>query len=231
MYCKYCGKQIPETAKFCNGCGAKTEIINYQQPMPSMINNNGINYIHNTNNKQNGGNPIVLLACIVFGIFAIVLPLFLTSTSSNSATDSSKSIEDKTTMNIIEYKGYVFYIPQKYNSMFDDSNNLEVTNTNQDFLIMFNIGKSSYSWYKKYQDYLIQSLEEEGMTDVTSDVRTYQGEEYIFFKMTYMGIESYLIVSQGHDDEAILSYLYVSNPKLTYNDVLDINFELLGYVE
>ena len=48
MYCKHCGKEISETAKFCDGCGAAVE-SGSQQPVINIVNTNmnGYgNYIH-----------------------------------------------------------------------------------------------------------------------------------------------------------------------------------------
>ena len=49
MYCKYCGKKISETAKFCDGCGASGESV--AQPVINIVNTNAnvngySNYIH-----------------------------------------------------------------------------------------------------------------------------------------------------------------------------------------
>lgn len=58
MYCKNCGKEIAEGAKFCPDCGASTGAApaqpQYQQPVINVINNNnnvnrnvgGFGYIH-----------------------------------------------------------------------------------------------------------------------------------------------------------------------------------------
>lgn len=37
MFCKNCGKELPNEAKFCNGCGAKAE---QQQPIPNEVKQN-----------------------------------------------------------------------------------------------------------------------------------------------------------------------------------------------
>ena len=40
MYCKYCGQQIEDSAKFCTSCGAAQESTAHQQPVINVINEN-----------------------------------------------------------------------------------------------------------------------------------------------------------------------------------------------
>ena len=36
MYCRECGKKLPETAKFCNGCGTKTKLFKEQEELKEI---------------------------------------------------------------------------------------------------------------------------------------------------------------------------------------------------
>lgn len=52
MYCRNCGKEIPEGTRFCPDCGTSTGAApaqpQYQQPVVNVVNNNvsGFGYIH-----------------------------------------------------------------------------------------------------------------------------------------------------------------------------------------
>lgn len=58
MYCKHCGKQIADDAKFCDGCGHSIEGISGQQPTKEK--------------KKKKRHPILGTIILIFGIFMII---------------------------------------------------------------------------------------------------------------------------------------------------------------
>ena len=47
MYCKHCGSQIADSAKFCQNCGASQNDAAPQQPVINVVSNNtNVNKIH-----------------------------------------------------------------------------------------------------------------------------------------------------------------------------------------
>ena len=123
MYCKYCGAQNPENSMFCNNCGAKIEKPNISQinfVQPNNTSQPVVNNIpYNMNNQpKKSGNPILLLVCIIFAIFAIVIPLFIGSQNLNESDEKKYAEEkepasnDKEDMVELSYLGYNFYLPK-----------------------------------------------------------------------------------------------------------------------
>ena len=64
MFCSECGKQLPDTSKFCTGCGAKGEII-----QPSE--HHQVQKVESVSNKKIMLIVAVCFVCIVVGIYLL----------------------------------------------------------------------------------------------------------------------------------------------------------------
>lgn len=70
MFCKNCGKQIPEGQTVCPGCGAQNAQPSYSQPQQQIIVNAGNN---KTNGMATAGFTLALIGC--FFSIAFILQL------------------------------------------------------------------------------------------------------------------------------------------------------------
>lgn len=89
MYCKHCGKQISDDAKFCDGCGAATSTVATSQSVVKE-------------KKKKNRHPILGTIVLIFGIFIIIGALTGGNESepqkvgdSLSVTEETKQAEDK----------------------------------------------------------------------------------------------------------------------------------------
>lgn len=69
MYCKHCGKEIEENAKFCTNCGAAQTDAAPQQPVINVINqntnvNSNVGYIHKR-------KWVAFFLCLFLGYFGV----------------------------------------------------------------------------------------------------------------------------------------------------------------
>lgn len=242
MYCKYCGAQNPENSMFCNNCGAKIEKPNISQinfVQPNNMSQPVVNNIpYNMNNQpKKSGNPILLLVCIIFAIFAIVIPLFIGSQNLNESDEKKYAEEkepasnDKEDMVELSYLGYNFYLPKNYVYTYTDEGMLIVTNSTGDWAISFDTTDTSYEDYSPYADLLKYSFEESGYTNVSYQVKTRKGQEYLDYVMTYDGMTMYLILMPGHTGETLMTFYYPITSNYTVSQVQEIAFEILDNIE
>lgn len=125
MRCIYCGKDLPEGSKFCDGCGAKQEV---QNEMPTSYQDNYQGYYQQggyqpSGNKKNIGLIIGIIVAVLALIIGIVLFLVLggkgdsdktenngrnTNTNTNTNTEPGPNIEkdSKKLAENIEYNDY-----------------------------------------------------------------------------------------------------------------------------
>lgn len=62
MYCKNCGKQIADDAKFCDGCGTPAETSG--QPVINIINNSAIEHTPGVSQKNKW---VAFMLCLFLG--------------------------------------------------------------------------------------------------------------------------------------------------------------------
>ena len=62
MFCKKCGKQLNNVARFCDGCGENTSA-------------NSFNNTHNKQNNQQNGRLVLIIAVIFIAIFLFAVPM------------------------------------------------------------------------------------------------------------------------------------------------------------
>lgn len=123
MYCKHCGKEISETAKFCDGCG-KSVAEEVKKPVAAPV-------VEEKLKKKKKRHPILAAILIIFGVLLIVgalsggsdEPSKVGSVDPATATQPPKSeftVGDKvemndivvTLVNISENNGGNYMVPQ-----------------------------------------------------------------------------------------------------------------------
>lgn len=67
MFCKYCGKEIAEDAKFCPNCGSGVNQENTPAPVQLSVDSNPP--------KQNHGDKVILIICAIFGLVLGILSI------------------------------------------------------------------------------------------------------------------------------------------------------------
>lgn len=106
MKCQYCGKDLAEGSKFCDGCGSKIEVEESkpsQQPVTVPVNDNSNNQSYS--NQFNSKPPkksnawiiviVVIVAIIVLLVGAILAGVFLFGHVSKSVEDKYNEVSEK----------------------------------------------------------------------------------------------------------------------------------------
>ena len=87
MFCKFCGKQLPDGSEFCSACGKNQKDQVASATMPSSVSGSSVKEI--TNNftdialEKTAGLPRVLIAkvCVLIALIAFFLPFISISCS------------------------------------------------------------------------------------------------------------------------------------------------------
>ena len=91
MKCSYCGKELSDGSKICDGCGAKIDSVDTQQQ-------DNINGQNNLNlNKSNKSSKLIIIVIILVTLLLIGLGVFfLINGNKKESKENSKPIEDNT---------------------------------------------------------------------------------------------------------------------------------------
>lgn len=88
MFCKYCGKEIPDTAKYCDGCGCPTE----DKPRTSRVSES-----KKAPKKKKKRHPILGTIILIFGIFIFIGALVGESDEPKKVDNNSASVAEVAT--------------------------------------------------------------------------------------------------------------------------------------
>lgn len=103
MYCKFCGKDLPDQAKFCNGCGGKQE---HPEVVESKIKDSSTTVFQTTPGTSGDKGTINNLKAIIIGaiaLVAIILIFLLTKSSYKDPLDDIAKSLNKQQTDITKY--------------------------------------------------------------------------------------------------------------------------------
>lgn len=103
MYCKFCGKDLPDQAKFCNGCGGKQE---HAEVVAPKINDPSTTVFQTTPGTSSDKGTMKNLKAIIFGavaLVAIILIFVLTKSSYKDPLDDIVKNLNKQQTDITKY--------------------------------------------------------------------------------------------------------------------------------
>lgn len=96
MVCPYCGRELKEDAKFCEGCG--TNLENVKSNISPIVNNT-------PSNRNKKGKTIGIIVATIIVIVVVIIGIILTSgENNNSSSDSNNNDENESSNSEISNK-------------------------------------------------------------------------------------------------------------------------------
>ena len=222
MKCLYCGKEIIEGAKFCDGCGKKVEQPVVQQPVQQPV------YAYPP--KRGKGlvvtviiMSIIILAGIIFGVWYFVIRDDDKNTASNNQanivnTNTNTNINLNTNTNTntgknnsfgvntgtkVDFLDYELTVPSGYkHKSLQGKTYLE----SSECIILYMEYMVSVDLLNENLDAFIEELGNSGVTITSTENKTYYGEKYIIMKGKMSGVEiAYMYVDLKGEDPVLVT--------------------------
>ena len=94
MYCKYCGKELPNNAKFCHNCGAKIEAETIEDPsfQPISLGSNSPEYKAVPVEQDPNAFGGFAITSMIFGILTSIIVFFASISSLFANAEECRSI-------------------------------------------------------------------------------------------------------------------------------------------
>lgn len=158
MYCKKCGNQVSEGAKFCGTCGAPVEnnlnnqnISTNQVAGPTPAYNQNINYAQPTNQSSNSNKAILIISIIIIGfvfvavvnigIFAIIFSVEKESESNTRIDNIGETVNEKSLIN----RDMSFEYDSSWRQQADENNIKIISKKNEKIKLGFSTSNYYYT--------------------------------------------------------------------------------------
>ena len=212
MRCPYCGKELINGAKFCDGCGAQLEVQQPQfQQQPQQM-NYGYGYGYPQPPKKGKGSlvaiiimAVIILAGVGFGIWYFALRDSGDDNNTNTNVNTNTSVNVNTNTNThtntntntvvnppvssgetVSFLGYTLTVPSGYESgVYSGNDYIE----SADCVIMYLEYSLSYDMITANVDSFIQSFKDQGFVLKSSGTKTYNGNKYFVMTGTLNNVD------------------------------------------
>lgn len=194
-----------------------------QQPME--INNNfGQPEMHNQQKKKKDMLLFIIIAIV--GIVIIAVPIILNmnkdkkkeNNNANNGENTNNNENINNTTKEVEYDGFVFNIPKKYNtSIASDGLTIQADT----WFAMIETETGSYDYFKNATDYLKSYMAASGFTVGEVKIKTFNGVEFLTAEIAQDELEMILAYAKLTDNEVavivVANYLYTADETLLNN--------------